>query len=167
MLRRASPRSWRGSAATMSSRPLPSLLLGMEVDEHLAEVLAVALRRRRQRAGSLHGAHHRLVVGLVARAAHQLYARDCPVGCDLEAHGGHQAGPAYGVGPVALDEAEDALAVGEELEAHDRATATRCIGAVADGPLLVGCAIHPAHAAGHAAAPALGGRRIVVVRRRL
>src|SRR5262245_57500084 len=128
----------------------------MELDLHLVEVVAMPLGRWRQRARALHRAHDREIVGLVARAALEADVAHLAVGRDLEAHPRHDAGPVIRLDPVPLDDAGDALAVDQELGAHDGSATTGLIGALADGTLLPLGAVEAATGVGHPAAPALG-----------
>src|SRR5262249_27887145 len=97
----------------------------MELDHYLVEVVAVLLRRRWQRAGALDGAYDRQIVGLVARAALQAHIADLTLGRELGAHQGDELRLAIGLHPVVLDDAEDALAVGQELGPDDGPSAPR------------------------------------------
>src|SRR5262249_92655 len=128
----------------------------MELDHHLVKVVAGRLRPRWQPAGALDGGHDRQIVGLVARAALQAHIADLTLGRELEAHQGDELRLAIGLHPVVLDDAEDSLAVGQELGPDDGPSAPLPRRALADGTVLGFFALGPPASARHPTPPALG-----------
>src|SRR5262249_33886995 len=140
------------------------LLLRVELHHEHRELLDVACRRRRQRAGVLHGPQRGGIVRRVARALLDPDVADLAVRGDAEADRDDQAGTPDDVRPPSMDGVDHLLAIGEEFDADQLTAAALPVAARAD---RAGGGIGAAEAAAGAVLPALGERGVRVVRRRV